>query len=210
VLGDDGEVRFAVGAYDPTRPLVIDPIFAYSTFLGNSDVAGSTSANSVAVDKNGNAYITGGVSTTDFPTLNALQPDILPLVTRDAFVTKLNPAGQIVYSTYLGGTPDESGAHDEFDPQLDMFIRHDVGFMENTGTGIAVDGDGNVYVTGITEFGRSFLSDEDHFDGFNPLVQPFQPEPPIDAGAFIAKLDTTGSALVYSSYIGGQRFSEVS
>ena len=77
----------------------------------------------IAVDSSGNAYVTGSTCSTDFPTMNPLQPangggD-------DAFVTKLNPTGSaLVYSTYLGGSGSD------------------------VGNGIAVDSSGNAYVTG--------------------------------------------------------------
>ena len=60
----------------------------------------------IAVDSAGNAYVTGCTTSTNFPTLNPLQPH--PTVTRNAFVAKLNPTGSaLVYSTYLGGSVDD-------------------------------------------------------------------------------------------------------
>gem|GEM_PF-3369585 len=114
---------FQVGDYDPTRPLVIDPVLAYSTYLGGSDY---DMGKGIAVDGAGNAYVTGRTWSDDFPAVNARYPKLWG--DRDAFVFKLSADGQTVrYSTYLGGSDDDYGDG-----------------------GIAVDGAGNAYVTGQT------------------------------------------------------------
>ena len=97
------QVSFTVGGYDPTRPLVIDPVLIYSTYLGGitTDVG-----QGIDVDTSGSAYVTGWTLSADFPgTGGNVAPKIGPGGSTDAFVTKLNPTGSaIVYSTYLGGT----------------------------------------------------------------------------------------------------------
>jgi len=124
------EVGFAVGPYDRSRTLVIDPVQVYSTFLGgNLDDEG----NGIAVDGAGNAYVTGQTFSTTFPGVGAgsIQPANGGNV--DVFVTKINAAGTaIVYSTFLGGTGDE------------------LGFA------IAVDGSGNAHVAGATSLSTTF------------------------------------------------------
>ena len=65
VLEGDGQVGFAVGAYDHTQPLVIDPVLSYSTYLGGT---GYDQGSGIAVDTAGNAYVTGYTDSTDFPT----------------------------------------------------------------------------------------------------------------------------------------------
>ncbi|MFP5285231.1 MAG: SBBP repeat-containing protein, partial [Thermoanaerobaculia bacterium] len=112
---------FEVGARDPDRPLVIDPVLSYSTYLGGMDF---DSARAIAVDANGNAYVTGLTRSPDFPVVAALQP--FPSSFIDAFVTKLDHNGLPVYSTFFGGSGDDAGH------------------------GIAVDGSGSAYVTGFT------------------------------------------------------------
>ena len=118
---------FAVGAYDRTLPLIVDPGLVYSTYLGG---AGDDSGYGIAVDSAGQAYVTGGTySATDFPK-TAGAYDTPHNGTQDVFVTKLNSSGTaLVYSTYFGGSGDE--------PYIS--------------SSIAVDCDGYAYVTGATK-----------------------------------------------------------
>jgi beta-propeller repeat-containing protein/ASPM-SPD-2-Hydin domain-containing protein/centrosomal CEP192-like protein len=154
---------FEVAAYDRNEPLIIDPVLSYSTYLGGSSGA---FGNAIAVDSEGNAYVTGGTASTDFPTKNPAQS--ASGGNTDVFVTKLDPTGSnLVYSTYLGGTGADNG------------------------NGIAVDSSGNAYVTGLTQ-SLNF-----------PTKNPIQAIPPGGSDAFVAKLDSTGSVLVYSTYLGG-------
>ena len=115
---------FRLGPYDPTRPLVIDPVVRYSTFLGGESMDAGLG---IAADGSGNAYVTGFTSSTAFPTTaGAFQRTMGG--SRDVFVTKLNATGTaLVYSTYIGGAGDEWGS------------------------GIALDSSGNAYVTGRTD-----------------------------------------------------------
>ncbi|MET0646923.1 MAG: Calx-beta domain-containing protein, partial [Pyrinomonadaceae bacterium] len=115
---------FEVGTYDRQRPLVIDPILSYSTYLG---AAGNEIGYGIAADATGSAYVTGETSSVDFPV--AGQTFISPTVfSGHVFVTKLNPAGSsLVYSTLVGGTAGDRGA------------------------AIAIDAAGSAYVTGATE-----------------------------------------------------------
>jgi len=164
------EVGFQVAAYDATRPLVIDPVLVYSTYLGGS---GADLGYGIAVDSTGSAYVTGSTGSTNFPTATALQATLCGPYdafggSDDAFVAKLNATGSaLIYSTYLGG----SGT--------------DLGY------GIAVDSAGNAYVTGSTG--------STNFPTASALQATFGG--PNDA--FVAKLNATGSALIYSTYLGG-------
>jgi hypothetical protein len=162
-------VGFEVADYDRSRPLVIDPVFRfYSTYLGGER------GEAIAVDRRGNAYITGFAGSTDFPTTpGAFQPNAAG-GDFDAFVTKVNPQGtRIIYSTYLGG-----GGTD-------------------ISNGIAVDADGHAYVVGATSS-----------DDFPVTAGAFQTAcPGVVSGscrdAFVVKLNTDGSAPIYSTYLGG-------
>lgn len=88
VVGADGTVGFSVGEYDATLPLVIDPVLAYSTYLGGS---ANDEPRGIAIDSSGNAYVAGRTSSTNFPTANAIQSafggETAPF--GDAFVTKI-------------------------------------------------------------------------------------------------------------------------
>ena len=71
------------------RPLVLDPLLVYSTYLGGN---GGDEGRSIAVDASGNAYVTGDTASTNFPTANPLQATNGG-GTSDVFVAKLNAAG---------------------------------------------------------------------------------------------------------------------
>ncbi len=108
VLGPGNSFGLRLGAYDPSRPLVIDPVIAYSTYLGGSmGPLGDDEGDAIATDAAGNAYVTGRTASTDFPATAGLDTAIGG--TDDAFVTKLSPAGAVLWSTYLGGTGFEQG-----------------------------------------------------------------------------------------------------
>ena len=162
-LQSGGRIGFEVGEYDPNAALIIDPVLEYSTYLsGSSDDLGFA----IAVDSAGNAYITGVAGSTNFPTADPLQS--ARGGDTDAFVTKLNSAGSaLVYSTYLGGSGDESGED------------------------IAVDSAGNAYLIGFT--------DSTNF----PTANALQSTKGGNEDAFVTKLNSTGSALIYSTYLGG-------
>jgi hypothetical protein len=102
LVRDASHVSFQVGAYDRSRSLVIDPALNYSTYLGGS---GQDYANAIAVDSQGNAYVTGETTSTSFPTTaGVIRGSKNTPGQSDAFVTKLNPNGALVYSTYVGGS----------------------------------------------------------------------------------------------------------
>ena len=168
LLKGRAEVGFAVdrAAYDPERPLVIDPILGYSTYFGGT---GFDAGEAVAVDASGSAYVVGTTFSPNFPLANPRQSAMRG--SGDVFVAKLDPSGGgLVYSTYLGGGNSDYGY------------------------GIAVDGAGSAYVTGGT-YSTDF-----------PMAGAFQP---VKGGstsstdAFVTKLTPDGSALAYSSYLGG-------
>jgi len=101
-------VGFAVDRYDPRRPLVIDPVLYYATYLGGSQGdfssgQGADAANGLAVDSNGRAYVAGTTYSSDFPTSNGAQSTYG--TKGDAFISVFQPDGaHLAYSTYLGGS----------------------------------------------------------------------------------------------------------
>jgi hypothetical protein len=163
-----GGYGFAVGAYDPRYPLVIDPGLDYSTFLGGAD---SDVGEDIAV-REGRAYVTG-FTKFSYPTTPGAF-DTSSDGSSDAFVTKLNASGsRLVYSTFLGGT-------DLLDADREQ------------GFGIAVDGEGRAYVTGRTD-SPDFPTTRGAFDR---TFADFE-------NVFVTKLNASGSALVYSTFLGG-------
>ena len=98
-------MRFALASYDTAHALVIDPVIAYSSYLGGD---GRDVVHAVAVDAKGYLYIAGRTDSTNFPLKNALFTNKGAGYT--AFVAKINPSGtELVYSTFLGGTRTISG-----------------------------------------------------------------------------------------------------
>lgn len=165
----DQEVVLRVGNYDRSKPLIVDPVVTFSTFLGGTQF---DNAKAVAVDSTGNVYVVGGTFSTDFPTFNPIQAS-LHGYNGDAFVTKINAAGTaILFSTFLGGS------------------------FSQQANGVAVDSVGNVYVVGQTA-SNDFPVTQGAFDtSCNSCGT--------SAGvAFVSKLDSTGSRLLYSTYLGG-------
>ncbi len=173
----DNHVAFALAAYDVTKPLVIDPVLEYATYVGGSHF---DTALGIAVDAAGSAYITGWTGSLDFPTQDPLQPEKAgpppPSPAEpsrspwdDIYVTKLTPDGSaLVYSTYLGGSEQDRGY------------------------GIAVDRSGNAYVVG-----RTWSTDF-------PVQNALQPtKAGLFSNAVVVKLNAQSNALIYSTYLGG-------
>jgi hypothetical protein len=228
-ITDKNRVGFELAKYDVSSPLYIDPLI-YSTYLGGSNYE---SGSGVAVDSAGNAYVTGNTYSTDFPvTSGAFQTtrmgDDDVFVTKFN-----PTGSALVYSTYLGGSgyadgggdiaagiavdgsgnayvtgttvsndfPTTPGAFqtvcggncgDAFVTKINPIgtaLAYSTYLGPGNGAGIAVDSAGNAYVTGFTE-SRDF-----------PITPGAYRTTP--AGAFVTKFNATGSALVYSTYLGG-------
>jgi hypothetical protein len=172
---DAHTVAFAVSDYDHSLPLVIDPILSYSTYFGGSadDIAWA-----VAVDTNGFVYVAGQTLSAQLATLGVFQTNYAggSSYIGDAFVAKFGYSDtNLIYCTYLGGSQDDLAS------------------------ALAVDSAGDVFLTGVTEspnfptnnalypkiLGHKFSGTD-----YNP-------------NAFVAELNTNGSKLVYSTYLGG-------
>ena len=174
--------RLVTGLYNPAYPLIIDPKLDYSTFYGGTSNDGGLRTSlrgeieqrdSVTVDANGNAYVTGYTQSHDFRVTSGVYQTTAGglgnATDQDAFVLKLNPAGSSpVWATYLGGLGDDAG------------------------DAIAIDAGGNVVVTGFTES-----------TNFPTTAGAFNTGPPVSFDAFVTKLNSDGSALIFSTYYGG-------
>ncbi len=172
-LAGQCEARFALGAYDRRRELVIDPVLVFSTYFGGSYAGGSfwggEYVSDLAVDAAGDFYITGITESLDYPTTpGSYQPsDPDEEGDWDAYVTKFSKDGaRVLYSTYLGSR------------------------WGIDATGIAVDAQGNAYVSGQACYSFPIVN------GFNLSQRPCY-------HAFLAKLSADGSRLLYSSLING-------
>ncbi len=221
------KVGFKLAAYNHREPLTIDPSLAYSTYLGGNE---DDNGFGVAVDSTGNAYVTGNTDSTDFPTTTgSLQQAFGGIL--DAFVSKLNSSGSaLVYSTYLGGSDEDDGLGIAVDSSGDAFVTghtdspnfpttpgalqtigtlfvsklnstgsdliystHFGGSGLSIGSAIAVGSSGNAYVTGPTDA-----------TDFPTTAGALQTTLGGSADAFVSKLNSSGSALVYSTYLGGR------
>lgn len=222
----DNSVGFQIGTYNQAYPLIIDPTLVYATTLGGS---GFEHADDIALDGDGNVYITGLTSSTDFPTETPYQTNQPGL---DIFVAKINSTGDgLVYSTYIGGSDDDEGnglavngdgvvyvtgatASDDF-PTVnplqadnngldDAFIlalnASGNGLLYSTYLGgdsvdnaeaIALDDSDNAYVTGMT-------SSADF-----PTVSPYDSSRDGVSDAFVTKINSDGTAWVFSTLLGG-------
>jgi hypothetical protein len=241
LLGRDAagaeRVGFRIAGWDANRPLVIDPVLTYATYLGGPS---QNDGRGIALDANGNAYVTGFTDSATFPNVGGLaDPNDDLQGSRDAFVTKLGPTGTLLYSTYLGGTGSDTGNAIAVDDQGSAYVAGktsssdfpsvnalpapndalqggDDGFVTKLGpngdtivystfiggtssnegaNAIAVDGSRNAYVAGVVF--------SDASSGFP--VAGTMPNNDLHGltDAFVAKLATDGSSLVYSVYLGG-------
>ncbi len=227
VVGSNGDVNFALGSYNHSHPLTIDPTLTYSSYLGGN---GNDYGNEMKVDAAGNIYVAGNSFSTNFPTVNPIQP--ANAGGNDAFVSKLNPTGSaLIYSTYLGGAanevgwgldidaagsayvtgftlssnfptvnayqPSNAGAQDSFLAKLNpsgsalVYSTYLGGSALDYTYDVAVDAGDNAYVIGLTA-STNF-----------PTVNPYQPNNGGGSDVFVTKFNPTGSALVYSTYLGG-------
>ncbi len=145
----------------------------YSTYLGGSS---GTNGGAIVLDSAGDAYLTGSTVSTDFPTTPGAFQTTCGSLCVDIFVTELNPTGSaLIYSTYFGGSIRQGGGQ--------------------FGDGIIVDASGDAYVTGMT-FSPDFPTTPGAFQTTCPAC-------PGGANAFVTEFNPAGSALVYSTYLGG-------
>jgi len=230
-------VALSLGAYDSSRPLVIDPELRYSTYLGGTD---DDVASGIAVDAAGNAYVTGSTASPAFPGVGSgsLQPTNAGQF--DVFVTKIDPTGtSVVYSTFLGGSGGESTGTMAVDsagnayvvgstfssdfPVLHPIQDHNAGFSDAFVVKIAPSGDALVYSTylggqnfdfgfaiAIDASGNAYLTGDSASPDF-----PGTADSPIQSSVvpgkyhgWVTKIDAAGSAIVFSTYLGGKSFDD--
>jgi uncharacterized protein (TIGR03437 family) len=192
------EVRFRLGGYDRSKALIIDPVLSYATYLagtstdyiGNSTGPGilqNDQSQGLAVDNAGSVYVTGHTSSLDFPVANGLQNKFPSSNTNSpsTFVTKFSPDGSsLVYSTYIGGSDGDQAY------------------------AIAVDAAGEAFITGSASSPDFPITT----GAYQTICTPIPTDPPnqIKSGcpgggtsAFVTKLNSKGTGLVYSTFLGG-------
>jgi photosystem II stability/assembly factor-like uncharacterized protein len=214
-------ITFEIGAHDRRLPLVIDPVLEYSTFLGGSK---ADRAPAVATDRAGNVYLAGNTSKE-----NPAPTPGMPASFNVAFVSKFNPSrNELVYTTYLGGTGrnfsgsgatgiavDEtgnayvSGGTGDFDfPNLNAAQQVLGGRTDAFVAKLNALG-GIVYSTFVGgpqyDYSRAIAVDRlgrAYIVGDFPAVYPLQ-GPRRNNDGFIARLNSDGNALEYSTQLGG-------
>jgi Beta-propeller repeat len=234
VVDAAGQVRFRLGGYDRSKPLVIDPPLVYSTYLGGTgdeSDAPYEGGTRIGVDAAGNLYVAGTTRSADFPTTPGLG---VAAGKRDMFVTKLAPGGGLVYSTYLGGACDDFLRDVAVDAEGNAYITgrvFDGNFCDagvppgafvakldptgallfasllagsegdnSVGQAITVDADGHAYVTGeAVSTSNDFPTTPGAFRE-TECANDF----PLAGDVFVAKLTTDGHALLYSTIICGK------
>ena len=195
----------------------------YSTYLGGTH---SDYGKGIAVDDDGNAYVTGQTMSSNFPTKDAY--DSTDNASFDAFVTKFSSCGALVYSTYLGGDDLDGGS---------AIAEFDRGKVLVTGSTSSTDfpmqnpyqayqGGGDIFVAKLSRTGDSLIYSTylggtgsesglgiavgngnayvtgQTFSSDFPILNPFQTnQGGIDA--FVTKLSSSGNSLIYSTYLGG-------
>lgn len=221
------QVSFAIGAYDHSRPLVIDPVLVYSTYLGGSS---SDQATSIHVGPTGDAYVAGITSSTNFPIQGT--PASTNGGSQDLFVTKMSLAGDsLTYSTYIGGVGTEvandiavSGAGTVYItgsttsinyPVVTPTIAAQVGGTDAFLTKLTSAGNAIVYSTywGSTGFEEGTAVTVDPADNAYiagntsapnfPTQTPFQAALAGGMDGFMTKFSVAGNSVVYSTYLGG-------
>ena len=227
VLEANNQVSFELGNYDPSRELVIDPSVSYATYLGGT---AEDDGSAIAVDSNGNAYITGQTKSLDFPTKTTLYPYKGNF---DVFVTELSSTGSLVYSTYIGGSDSDSGNAIAVDASFHVFVAGGTRSIDFPTSGTALQktlkGGLDAFVFELGATGASLVystylggTGDDVATGIalstvsagDVVVvgstgssdfpkQPAGGIPNTVGGGFVTKLNSSGSALVFSSYIGG-------
>jgi hypothetical protein len=199
-------IGFQLGSYDHAKPLIIDPVLTYATYLGGSGndsigsipnysgsgnpYAGTAVTQGIAFDSDGSAYVAGSTSSTDFPTSNPYQStNNEPSGNASAFVTKFSPDGSsLAYSTYVGGSGTSKSSN---------------------GMAIAVDSSGEAFVTGWTT-SADFPTTPGAYQticgpGYTNWWAPSETTtcPGGTMSPFLFKLNAAGSGLVYSTFLGG-------
>ncbi|MEW5795213.1 MAG: SBBP repeat-containing protein [Candidatus Zixiibacteriota bacterium] len=214
--------------YNPALPVVIDPVLVYSTYLGGTS---NDAGRGIAVDSAGAVYIAGETFSSNFPTMNPLQPTRLGYLS--AFVTKLSSSGNsLVYSTYLGGSVTDAASaiavaadgsaivagfasSSDFPTHNPLQGQYGGGVADAFIAKLSSQGNSLLYSTylggsdwdqataiAVGSTGAAYVTGYTLSDDF-PTLDPFQESNQGDYDAFVAKLTVGGARLHFSTYLGG-------
>jgi hypothetical protein len=228
-LHDGNEVTFQIAKYDATKPLIIDPTLAYSTYLGGTGqelADGGEDGPGIAVDSTGHAFVAGTTYSTDFPAKGFKSGDV-------GYVAEFNPVGSaLVYATYFG--PDAFVASIAVDKNGNAYIAGEA-HVDTPGTvfGDGADGPfvakfntagalvytallgggGAGHAVAVDLLGNAYATGHVAKNGFPATAGAFQkslanPQDNATTDGFVAKINPTGSKLVYATFLGGAGFDD--
>lgn len=232
IIKENKEVSFQLGDYDTSKPLIIDPMIGYSTYLGGT---GSDFSNAIAVDNTGNAYIVGYTESANFPTNNPQQRTLSGK--NDLFISKLNASGSsLTFSTYIGGNDEDFGNAIAIDSKGNVYVAGYTfssnfptvsAFQSKNGNTIANSG-GDAFIVKLNAQGNALMystylggasddlatsiavdaQDNAYVTGFTnsanfPVVNALQNRSSGGFDAFLTKINVAGNSLAYSTYFGG-------
>jgi hypothetical protein len=223
-------IALTVSGHDRQKPLRIDPVLTYSTYLGGSGLDGAAA---VVTDATGNAYVVGWTSSLNFPVGGGPQPT--PGGLMDAFITKLDPTGTTrLYSTYLGGFGNDYALAATLDPAGNLWVAGGTA-SANFPTASPLQsyaGSTDAFVAKLNPSGTLLFStylggsgfDEAHgiaadasgayvvgvtqSENFPVTSGAFQTSRRGPADAFVAKYHINASSRIYSTYLGGSASDE--
>lgn len=193
--GSSSRSNAYLAVIDPGSPAAYHLV--YASYLGGNTTSNADAASGIAIDASGDVYITGNTGSTNFPTTVGAFQSTYGGGYSDTFVAKINPAASgaasLIYSTYLGGNGDDGWVSNEYK----------VISVADNSPSIAIDSSGNAYVSGGT-LSTNFPTTAGSFQPVYGGTASNTSGTPIYGGdAFVAKINTTGSGLVYSTYLGG-------
>jgi len=201
----------------------------YSTYLGGSDL--DKLYQGTAVDSNGAVYITGFTDSSNFPTRNPIQGSFGGGL-YDAFIAKIKPSGgSLIYSTFLGGSGSDSGLNLALDSECAVYITGSTdssNFPTKNPIQGSFGGSYDAFISKINSSGSAFvystyLGGSDSEEGYDiavdsqnsvyvtgptrsvnfPIQNPIQGKIAGGSDAYITKINTSGNAFAYSTYLGG-------
>ena len=221
------EVGFELGSYDRTRAVWIDPVLTFGTYIGGM---GGEGAWSIAIDNSGNTYVAGATASVNYPVAAAAQS--IYGGARDGLVAKLNADGtQLLYSTYLGGSRFEKANSLAVDAAGNAYVAGEtwsanfpvIGALQGALRGeqdafvVKLNASGSALIyssflggsdydkaesVAVDAAGNAFVMGETWSSDF-PTANAYQATNRGNSDVFVAKLNSGGNALVYSTYVGG-------